>query len=182
MDQQATAPAAAPGQIDAELRISTHKAPTRKAADTRAKINADLAEKAAEMRERAAAAPPQEVAEAAAAVPAPREDVESIEIKLLDDRVVVLGPPKGVSLTMRIAMTIPEAITNPMVNFLARTLMSVRSVNGQPLRPIGNIVDLTKLANEIGDVGIEELNFWYQKHWGELRVSDLQLLKKNLRG
>jgi hypothetical protein len=182
MDQQATAPAAAPGQIDAELRISTHKAPTRKATDTRAKINAELAEKAAAMRERNTAAPSQEPAQEAAAVPEPREDVESIEIKLLDGRVVVLGPPKGVSMTMRIAMTIPEATTNPVIDRLARVLMSVRSVDEKQPRLIGNLVDLTRLANEIGDVGIDELHFWFEKHWGNLRISDLQLLKKNLRG
>lgn len=168
-------------QFDAELRIATHAKPTRKTSDDRAKKNAELAAKAAEMRERNTAAPAAEP-DAPTATPEPREDVESVEIKLLDGRNVVLGPPKGVSLTMRIAMTIPEATTNPVIDRLARVLMSVRSVDDKQPRLVGSLLDLTRLANEIGDVGIDELHFWFEKHWGNLRISDLQLLKKNLRG
>lgn len=170
---------AEPPHADAELRIST-KAPQRPEAQRqRTAKNEALATSAAQMRERAsqAAAEPAAPAE----VPAAREDVESVEIELLDKRKVVLGPPPGISLTMRIAMTIPDATTNPVVDKLARLCMSVRLINGEKPRAITNIVDLTAVANTIGDVGIDELNFWYEKHWGTLRISDLQLLKKNLR-
>src|SRR6202162_5324489 len=99
-------------QSDAELRIATkHK---RRAPDEQARIdkNLDLARLADQDRIAQAEArkePEQEIADA----PPPREDVESIEVELLDKRKVTLGPPKGVSLTMRIAMTLPEATTNP---------------------------------------------------------------------
>lgn len=166
---------------DAELRISSRAEPKPEARKNRDEKNAALTKSANEMRERNAAEALGSSQETAAAPP-PREDVESIEVELHDKRKVVLGPPSGVSLTMRIAMTIPDATTNPVVDKLARLLLSVRSVDGKVPIPIANIVDLTKMANVIGDVGVDELNFWYDRHWGNVRISDLQLLKKNLRG
>ena len=167
---------------DAELTISTSTRPKRPAgAEQQAKKNDALAATAAAMRERAAAQAEQPP-EAPAEPPAPREDVESIEVKLLDGRTVLFGPPKGVSLTMRIAMNFPEATTNPMIDRLARVLMSVQAVDGKTPRPIGNMIDLTKMANEIGDIGIDELFTWLQRFWGDLRINDTQVLKKNLRG
>jgi hypothetical protein len=167
---------------DAELTLSSSKRPQRPAAAVQQqKKNETLAATAAAMRERAAeaaAAPPETPPEP----PAPREDVESIEVKLLDGRTVLFGPPKGVSLTMRIAMNFPEATTNPMIDRLARVLMSVQSIDGKRPIQIGNMVDLTKLANEIGDIGIDELFTWLNRYWGDLRINDTQVLKKNLRG
>lgn len=173
----ATADAPSP---DVELKISnTHRAPRR--AQTQQAKNEALAKVANEMRERQAAEAAKPPEEPTAPLPEPREDVESIEWKLLDGRVVVFGPPPGVSLTMRIAMSIPDATTNPVIDRLARVLMSIRSVDGEKPAPIGNIVEMTKLANRIGDSGIDELHWLFERHWGQLRVSDAQLLKKNLR-
>jgi hypothetical protein len=176
-------------QQGSELTISTGKRPPRPGAPTdqatRAAKNAELAARAGEMRERAAAESAAEAAgqteEPETSPTEPRENVESVEVKLLDGRVVVLGPPKGVSLTMRIAMTLPDFARDPLRDRLARVLMSVRSIDGRTPKPIGNVVDLTTLANEVGDTGFEELHFWWNKYWGELKISDLQLLKKNLR-
>lgn len=170
-------PASPAGGHDAELRITNSVKPAERKAAQAAK-NAALAKTAAEMRERQAAAdaaPPDKPDE----VVQPREDIESIEVALLDGRKVLFGPPKGVSLTMRIAMSIPDATM--IIDRLARVLMSVRSIDGKPPPVIANMMDLTKAANEIGDVGMDELNFWYDKYWGNLRVSDAQVLKKNLR-
>jgi hypothetical protein len=178
------APQAAARHADAELTVSTKaepKAPERAARDEK---NAALMASAQRMREaNTAAAETAETPEP----PPPREDVESIEVELTDKRRVVLGPPVGVSLTMRIAMSIPEALNNPVVDKLARLCMSIRSVaekDGAPLapKPISNMLDLRRMADTIGDVGMDELNFWYDRHWGNVRISDLQLLKKNLRG
>jgi hypothetical protein len=165
---------------DAELTISSSTRPARKI-QQQTKKNEALATAAANMRERAAAAAAEPEA-APPEPPQPREDVESIEVKLLDGRVVLFGPPKGVSLTMRIALNIPEATTNPVLDRMARILMSVREIDGKKPIPIGNLIDLTRVANEVGDVGIDELFVWLQKFWGDLKISDVQVLKKNLRG
>jgi hypothetical protein len=165
---------------DAELRINTKAAPKPEARQARDTKNAELAASATAMRERNAAAA-QTPAESEA-LPPPREDVESIEVKLLDGRMVEFGPPPGISLTMRIAMTIPDATSNPVIDRLARVCMCIRTIDGKQPRQIANIVDLTAVANMLGDVPIDELAFWYDKHWGQVRISDLQLLKKNLRG
>lgn len=169
-----------PPRADAELTISSSHKPKPQAAADRDHKNEELLRKAQEMRERSTAAK-DDATEEAAAPPPPRENVDSVEVELNDKRKVVLGPPAGVSLTMRITMTIPEAATNPTLERLARLMMSIRSVDGHQMKPIGSLLEVQKAANEIGDVGIDELNFWYERHWGSVRVSDLQLLKKNLR-
>lgn len=182
MDKTTQAPEAP--QPDAELKITaTHRAPkAQEARKTQQQAkNAAMAEASRQIREQAAAAaaddPPEE-----AAPPEPIEDVESIEVKLLDGRTVEFGPPKGVSLTMRILMSLPECASSPALERTARVLMSIRSIDGRKPREIANALDLRRIGNEVGDVGIDELFFWYQKYWGNLRISDAQVLKKNLRG
>lgn len=167
-------------KADVELTLSNKVRPPEAAA-ARAKKNEELAAKANEMRERNAAQ--QAEPDTTEAEPAkPIEDVESIEFKMHDGRVVLIGPPKGVSLTMRIAMQIPEAVTNPVIDRLARVLMSIRSVNGERPKPITNLISLTTMANEIGDVGLDELHAIVAYYWRPLQIQDAQVLKKNLRG
>lgn len=165
-----------PRQPDAELTVRSRRPPNPGVAAARDEKNAALALAADELRKRQA----QPAIPDLDAPPPPREDVESVEVELLDGRKVYFGPPPGVSLTMRIAITFPGAASE--LDRLARICMSIRSVDGQPMRAITNIVELTAVANAIGDAGIDELNFWFDRHWGVLRISDLQLLKKNLRG
>lgn len=168
-------------KADAELSISVAAPKRTEAAAVRTQKNAELAASAAAMRERNAAAREAEQTNEKTELPPPHEDVESIEVVLIDKRKILLGPPPGVSLTMRIALNIPEATTNQVIDKLARVLMSVRSIDEKVPAPITNLVSMQALANVIGDVGIDELNFWFDRHWGNLRISDLQLIKKNLR-
>lgn len=176
-----TQPPIAPAinQPDAELKISSSVRPPRAVA-AQIKKNEALAATAQAMRDRQnteAEKPPEVPAEP----PASREDVESIEVKMLDGRTVLFGPPKGVSLTMRIALNVPEAVANPVLDRLCRILMSVQEIDGKKPKPIGNLIDLTRMANEVGDVAIDELFTWLNRFWGDLKISDLQVLKKNLR-
>jgi hypothetical protein len=168
-----------PKVADAELTVSTTAKGNTPTA-TRAKKNALMEKAVADLQAKGAAqaAAPKEPD---APPPKPREPVETIEVKLLDGRLIVFGPPSGVSLTMRIATTIPEATNNMIVQSLARVCMSVRSIDGQVPRPIGNMVDLTLMANNLGDQGLDILNYWFNEHWGDIKISELGLVKKNLR-
>lgn len=172
--------AAAPRHADAELTMTTTHAAKPADRAKRDTKNAALEMAAAELTRKREAWLTSESAEPAEP-PKPREPVESVEVKLLDGRLVVFGPPADVSLTMRIATTIPEATTNPLIERLARVCMSVRSIDGQQVRPIGNMVDMRVMANTIGDQGIEILHYWFNEYWGEIKLSELQLIKKNLR-
>lgn len=175
MSTAATTPPPANTQPDAELRVSSRAPRNRTSEQTRASKNAAMETAVAHLRRQ------DDTEDEAPKTPEPRETVESIEVVLLDGRVILFGPPPNISLTMKIALSIPEAATNATVERLARVCMSIRQIDGKPPRLIANMVDLTMMANIIGDAGIDILHHWFQKYWGEVRVADLQLTKKNLR-
>lgn len=171
-----------PEHADVELtmRRTAPRSPT--AATDRAKKNALMAEAVEDLARKRLASEAGAAAEAAdKQPPKPREPVDSVEVKLLDGRTVLFGPPKDISLTMRIAQVIPEAATNMTIERLARVCMSIRSIDGQMPKPIGNMVDLTLMANHVGDAGIDILHYWFGEYWGEIKLSELQLIKKNMR-
>jgi hypothetical protein len=122
-------------------------------------------------------------------VPAPpREDIDSIEITLLDGRVVEYGPPNNISLSDRIARlystrTIAEGGPDPGITEyrLTRLLMGVRTIGGKAVPPVTNLVERTRLANQLGDQAIDLLNLFDNRHWPPLRESELPVVKKNLR-
>jgi hypothetical protein len=109
----------------------------------------------------------------------PREDVESIEFILPDGRLVVFGPPSGISLTMRILNM--GGNPSPLKSTLYRVLMCVREIDG--VRPELVVDDITaqKLSNMLGDNNIDILSGLYSEYWPGVRKSDLPLVKKNLR-
>lgn len=111
----------------------------------------------------------------------PREDIDTIELTLPDGRMVVFGPPNGVSLTMRISMLLGERQTETM-HSLARVCMCVRSLDGKPLPPIGNMVDLQKACNILGDAALDLLGFQLTLCWPPMLLGELPNVKKNLRG
>lgn len=116
-----------------------------------------------------------------------REDLESIEIPLRDGRIVEYGPPTNVSLSDRIARlysgrAIAEGGPDPGLTEyrLTRLLMGVRAVDGRPVQ-VTNMIERTRLANLLGDQGIDLLNFFDRKHWPPLTEAELPIVKKNLR-
>jgi len=121
--------------------------------------------------------------------PAPeREDIESIEITLRDGRVVEYGPPNNISLSDRIARlystrSVAEGGPDPGITEyrLTRLLMGVRTVGGRTVPPITNLVERTRVANQLGDEAIDLLNLFDNRHWPPLRESELPIVKKNLR-
>lgn len=121
--------------------------------------------------------------------PAPeREDIESIEITLRDGRVIEYGPPGNISLSDRIARlystrTLAEGGPDPGITEyrLTRLLMGVRAINGKPVHAITNLIERTRLANQLGDQAIDLLNLFDNRHWPPLQESELPVVKKNLR-
>jgi len=111
-------------------------------------------------------------------VDGPREDVESVEFVLPDGRLVVMGPPPGISLTMRI---LNMGTVAPAKAVLYRVLMCVRELDG--VKPEAVVDDITaqKLCNSLGDNNIDILSAVYQENWPGVRRGDLPKVKKNLR-
>jgi hypothetical protein len=148
-----------------------------------AKANADAVAKAKEVRDKLlqqakVAVPPAPPPEPPAT---PREDVETIEVELPNGLHVVFGPPQDVSLTVRIATQFPETAGNQALDSIVRVAMSIRSINGDPPPAIGNMVDVQKLANRIGDRGLDVLAYCQAVYWPPLTLGNLPAVKKNLR-
>jgi hypothetical protein len=121
--------------------------------------------------------------------PAPeREDIESIEITLRDGRVIEYGPPNNISLSDRIARlystrSVSEGGPDPgfTETRLTRLLMGVRAISGKTVPPVTNLVERTRLANQLGDQAIDLLYYFDNRHWPPLRESEIPIAKKNLR-
>lgn len=111
---------------------------------------------------------------------APREPIDSLVIQT-PVGTIEFGPPAGVSLTMRIATMMGEANPNRLQSTMLRTLMSVRSVDGQKVTPITSMVEATYLANQLTDPVVDYLFLMLMDHWPPPRAGELQVLRKNKR-
>jgi hypothetical protein len=114
------------------------------------------------------------------AVMPPREDIESIELTLPDGTEVEYGPPRGVSLTLRMIDMLGDD-AGERLTAVARTLLCIRKLNGKPPPPVANKIDVQKFANMLGDDAIDILYLLHMRHWRPLMVGDLPAIKKNLR-
>ena len=120
--------------------------------------------------------------------PAPvREDIDTIEIPLANGLVIEYGPPKGISLQDRIirmysGRPILEGGPDPGVTEyrMTRILMGVRSINGRPAQ-CNDLIQRTKLANTIGDQGIDLLFYYDRLYWPPMTEAELPVIKKNYR-
>lgn len=111
----------------------------------------------------------------------PREDFDSVEIQT-PIGVIDFGPPTGVSLTLRIAIMKGEDNANRMESAMLRTLMSIRSIDGKHVKPIGSLVEAQALANIVGDGLLDHLYLMMLENFPPPRKADLQILRKNKRG
>ena len=110
----------------------------------------------------------------------PREDVDSVTVKT-PAGTIEFGPPSGVSLTLRLATMMGEDNPNRIQSAMLRTLMSVRSIDGQPVSPITSMVGAQALANLLGDHVLDFLYTTMLETWPPPRKGDLQILRKNKR-
>lgn len=111
--------------------------------------------------------------------PRVREDLDSIEIELRDGRRVLFGPVRMAS--FRLAEILGRQVNDPYSQMLARTILSVRSIDDKAVRPITNLAEMKLIATEIGDDGIDMLWMGLQEYWPPVLKEDLRVLKKNLR-
>jgi hypothetical protein len=94
---------------------------------------------------------------------------------------IEFGPPAGVSLTLRIAIMMGEENPNRIQNAMLRTLMSVRSIDGKHVSPVGSMVEAQALANMLGDGVLDFLYLTMVETWPPPKKADLQILRKNKR-
>lgn len=111
----------------------------------------------------------------------PEENLESIDVELPNGMIVNFGPPSDISLTMRIIRLIGDQAAEALTNRVYRILLSVRSVDGVPVTPITNTIEADKLANRLGDAGLDVLSIVMLTYWKAARAKDLKILKKNQR-
>lgn len=109
------------------------------------------------------------------------EDLESVELQLPNGAVVEFGPPPGISLQMRLARMLGSENANLVAQGLYRILMCVRSINGQKVPAITTKLEAERVANLVGDNGIDILSITYHTYWPPPKVNDLPVVKKNQR-
>ncbi len=131
-------------------------------------------------RDAAVAEQQQEAAQEAELAP-PREDIDSIEVTLRNGLTVEYGPPTGISLLDRIARFYGGRDPSVSEFRLTRVLMGIRKIDGKDVAPLTNEIERTKLANRIGDEGIDLLFYFDRLHWPPLRQSELPVAKKKFR-
>jgi hypothetical protein len=107
------------------------------------------------------------------------EPVESLELVMPDGTLILYGPPKGISLSMRLIRMFGDANWTSATGTYFRVLMCVQAINGDPVRPISSRIEGEKLANKIGDVAMEYLIQIHAKYWAANNEVDLLVVKKN---
>jgi hypothetical protein len=110
--------------------------------------------------------------------PAPREPVETIELTLPNGRAVKYGPPADVALTFRVIDICGDDNGAAKVA-VVRSLLCIREIDGKPVPAIANMVDAQKLANMVGDDGLDVLYLLHNTTWPPLTLRDLPTIKKN---
>jgi hypothetical protein len=107
-----------------------------------------------------------------------REALASVELTLPNGMVVLYGPRPGVSITMRLVHMFGDADwTNPTAS-LFRVLMSVQELNGKSVN-VTSRIEGEKLANLLGDSGIDTLFRAQAKYFKSPDQIDLLVIKKN---
>lgn len=110
----------------------------------------------------------------------PREPVDSIELTLPNGRHVVYGPPADVALTFRIIDICGDDAGAAKVA-IVRSLLCVRQIDHKSAPPLASMIDVQKLANMVGDDGLDVLYLLHNTNWPPLTIRDLPAIKKNLR-
>ena len=96
-------------------------------------------------------------------------------------RVVEYGPRPNVSRYMRSAMILGDQSGNVVLDQITKCVLAVRSIDGDPVREIGTLVQVQAVANKLGDDGINLLVSLDNEYWPGVRRSDLPAIKKTFR-
>lgn len=108
--------------------------------------------------------------------------VDYVEVDLPDGRKIEYGPPPNVSLSMQTAIILGAASANPTLNTIAQVCLSVRKIDGHPIRAIGDLLGIQKLANILGDRAIDILFKVDRDTWPPLQLDDMPAVRKTFRG
>jgi len=115
---------------------------------------------------------------------------ETIQIILRDKRMLTVGPPPFYT-GFRIAKILNSAKDDDEMTKMAaamiqqgalKALLYVRAINGVEVPPVDDMVHAIQLANIIGDIGMEQLNFEINAQFSGVSAERLAELKKNLPG
>lgn len=109
----------------------------------------------------------------------PIEDIESVEVQLPNGRIVLFGPP-ATPASLRVAQMLGTQASGLLVTIVS-TLLYVREIDGQAVRPVGDLVTAQAMLNQLGDDGLDILGAVYQECWPALTRSALPILKKKYR-
>jgi len=112
---------------------------------------------------------------------APRENVESVEVAVPNGMVVVYGPRPGSNLSWDIAEMLGDAVRNNLKVALAKVALCVRSIDGREIKKPGNEIEARKIANVLGEDGIDMLYLVHDEVWPPVRKENLPTIRKIFR-
>lgn len=125
------------------------------------------------------------------AAPMPAEDVETVEVTFENPRagdagepaehVVLYGPPRHISLTVRINMLCGTADISQRDWRMWVTALSIRQINGERIN-VTDDIERTRVLNKLGDFALDYLTAQHARWFPPVRTGQLPVVKKNLRG
>lgn len=106
------------------------------------------------------------------------EVVENVQLQIPGGPLVEMGAPKGGTMR-KVAMLMAEMDSTSMISMAwIKALLYVRSLDGVPVQPLNNVVDLQHLADKLGDRGEEIVMSAHMEYWPPFSPEQLPLLKK----
>ena len=141
----------------------------------------------------APATPPPAPPEAFAALATAPPSDEGVVVSLPDGRTVLLERPKG-SVVARGIIIASELVSEMQIGAMAQAvalaslrpyieaLFHVKALEGKRIAPIANAEAYQKLADNIGDDGIDVIQVAIFKHWPPPNATQREAVKKNLQG
>lgn len=127
---------------------------------------------------------PAEASEVEAAPPTPPvvEQLASIELKLPNGKIVLLGTRPGISAWLRMAQIQDSTKEkNQIILMMIQTVLKVLQIDGVAVEMPKDFKGCIELAERLGDEGLDLCLVADQKYWPGVSMNDLPVLKKNLR-
>ena len=162
----ASQPVNVPGAVPADIREriiaqrDAHRASMHDRADFQSDVDEDEAQEAATIVEE-------------------YEPIETLELVMPNGMKILYGPPKGISLSMRLIRMFGDANWTSPTGTYFRVLMCVQQIDGEHIKPIGSRIDGEKLANRLGDQTMEYLMQIHARYWATNSQVDLLVVKKH---
>ena len=117
--------------------------------------------------------------ESAVVVP-PREDLESITLRLPSGMQVEIGPPFNSTVAVRLMMFFGGRQPSQTEEAITATILCIREIDGVPVS-VSDMIGRDRIINQIGDNSLIILQHAYREHWPPPAITDLVVIQKKMR-